>query len=81
MNECEKCGKPVKKQFAFCYDCYMAKERARQYLEYSAMTPQECEDERETYYSTECSMCGKEGASPRNDGRNYCGSCWTIWNS
>jgi len=44
-------------------------------------TEQEKEDELYAYWNTECDMCGKEGASPRKDGRNYCDHCWTVWNS
>jgi hypothetical protein len=81
MNKCSKCGKPVKKQFMFCWDCYQRQEDQLRWREYDATTPQEREDKREAYYSNECAMCGKEGASPQKDGRNYCGTCWTVWNS
>lgn len=81
MNTCDKCGKSVKKQFMFCWDCFQKVEEQRRYREYQEMTPQEREDEREAYYNMECVMCGKEGASERKDGKCYCGHCWMVWNS
>jgi len=81
MATCAKCGKPVKKQFMLCYDCYMTQERERLWREHEQMTPEEREDEREAYYSRECVMCGKEGADYRKDGKPYCSQCWQIWNS
>lgn len=81
MKTCTKCGKPVKPPFSLCYDCHQKQEEQRRWREYRDMTPQEREDELEAYYSNECVMCGKEGASVRKDGKCYCGHCWTVWNS
>jgi hypothetical protein len=40
------------------------------------------DEELEHYYSQLCSMCGKEGASPRGKkGELFCSSCWMIWTS
>jgi hypothetical protein len=80
-NICKQCGKPCKKPFILCYECNERKKRAEEYRRYVEMSEDDKEAEREEYYSTMCVMCGKEGASERKDGKCYCGSCWTIWNS
>lgn len=80
MN-CRKCGKQIKAGFNLCYDCHMRMRDRKAYEEYARMTPQEREDALEEHYSHECSMCGKEGADLRPDGKYFCGTCWQVWNS
>lgn len=79
--QCRKCGKPIKAGFNLCYECHMKMRDRVAYEEYRDKTPEQREIELEVYYSHECSMCGKEGADERHDGRYYCGSCWQVWNS
>lgn len=33
------------------------------------------------FFTTDCRMCGKEGAIDRGESGRYCSQCWTIWNS
>jgi len=81
MNKCKSCGRGIKSHFERCFKCQQEYEERESYRRYREMTPQGREDELEAYYNTECDMCGKEGASARSDGRNYCGMCWQVWNS
>lgn len=81
MKTCKRCGKPINKAFELCYNCNMDDIARRSLEAYDRMTPQEREDEREAYYNSECTMCGKEGADYRSDGKPYCSHCWTVWNS
>lgn len=81
MNKCALCGKQIKPQFHHCYDCHLKMKQVESYFAYLKQTPEERERELEDYYSNECVMCGKEGASERTDGKNYCSHCWIVWNS
>jgi hypothetical protein len=81
MHPCKSCGYPTRSNFELCFQCFRREKEAEERRHYLEMSEDEKELEREIYYSTECDMCGKEGASPRADGRNYCGTCWTVWNS
>jgi len=81
MKTCSKCGKRIAPAFELCFDCNQDELQKIELRRYLSMTPDEREEEREAYYSNECSMCGKEGADLRKDGRYYCGQCWTVWNS
>lgn len=80
-HRCRICGKEIKAIFDTCYNCHLIEIEREQWRIYREKTPQEHEDELEDYYSRECVMCGKEGADVRADGKCYCGTCWTTWNS
>lgn len=81
MAYCKRCGRATNGQYEYCYPCYQRKVQDDDYRRYQEMSEDEKELKREQYYSTECVMCGKEGASERKDGKCYCGTCWTVWNS
>jgi len=80
MN-CKQCGKRISKAYTLCWECNQRKVEREQYRSWLDKSEEEKELEREQYYNTECDMCGKEGADRRSDGRNYCGTCWQVWNS
>jgi len=81
MSKCLDCQKTINKPFVRCWSCNRSFREREERARYDAMTPQEREDELDLYYSTECTMCGKEGADIRSDGKAYCSRCWTVWNS
>lgn len=80
MKTC-KCGRKISNQYKQCWMCHQRELERLAWRAYEQKTEQEKEDELEQYYSTLCDMCGKEGALERSDGRCYCSTCWTIWNS
>lgn len=81
MTKCVDCGKKINSAFTRCWQCNRAYIDRQERQRYDNMTPNERQDEIDAYYNRECVMCGKEGADFRKDGKCYCSTCWTIWNS
>lgn len=80
-GRCKTCGKTIHKNYDQCLTCSQRAAEFESYLAWHNKSEEEKELERERYYDTLCVMCGKEGASERSDGKDYCSTCWTIWNS
>ena len=80
-HPCARCGKPCNVKYDLCWSCHQAAEASRKF--YATQSVDLGDDYPEEQPPDEyCVMCGREwGTDLHSDGKYYCATCWTIWNS
>ena len=82
-HKCPKCGNVMSGKFPTCYSCYKEARDLEVWRDVmNNHEPNDYDPSRELPESEYCVTCGREwGTSLRSDGKYYCTTCWTVWNS